>query len=102
MTGIIALLLAWLRLPGLKASYDALNMRHKWVVAITEKASVDKARILPLGFKSRLLKQQRGESPVRVLDDIHEEGFKYPSKVMRWTLLIWTLLVLLGYLSWKF
>lgn len=102
VTMLTALLLAWLRLPGLKASYDALNVRHKWVVAITEKVADDKALILPLGFRSRLLKQKLGDEPMRILDDIHEKGFKYPRKVMLWTIVIWGLLILLGYLSWKF
>ena len=102
VTGLTAFLLAWLRLPGLKASYNTLNMRHKWVVAITDEISENYPRIQALSFASRFDKHQHGDEQMRILDKAHEEGFAYPSKIRWLTILIWSLLISLGYLAWKF
>ena len=87
------------RMPGLKASYDALNMRHKWVVALTENAPSEYLRLVPLGFRERLLKQQRGNNELNVLDDIHVDGFAYPRKLRFWTPVIFLLLAGVGALA---
>src|SRR5262249_37940557 len=51
VAGCIAMLFAIRRMPGLRASYDDLNMRHKWVVALTEAAPSINLRLVPLGFR---------------------------------------------------
>lgn len=95
-TGIFATLIGHLRKAGLKASYDALNMRHKWVVAITECVPQTEVLLLPLGFRSRLLKTPNGDSQIKVLDDIHIEGFQFTGRVIRWTPAIFLVLTMIG------
>src|SRR5262249_21777363 len=103
VTGFIAFILAWRRVPGLAASYAALNMRHRWVVAITESVEEDEfPGLKTLGFKHRLKPTgDRGSDQAYWLDDIHDKGFAYPRRLPIWTSIFWLLLVLLGYLSHK-
>jgi hypothetical protein len=99
VAGAIAMLFTIRRMPGLKASYDALNMRHKWVVALTESAPSSYRRLVPLGFRERLLRQQRGAGDLRVLDDIHVDGFAYPRRLILWTPVVFATLTGLGVLT---
>ena len=105
VTGVLAFWIAKERFTGLSASLDALNMRHRWVVIITEiKAKGNKVhpRLHTLGFRSRLLRLQRGDQLEETIDDIHEKGFEFPLKAKQWTLFIWGSLILISVLNWKF
>jgi hypothetical protein len=89
VTGIVATWIANRRHTGLLASYDALNIRHKWVVALTSSSSA-KARMKVLGFDDRLQKPKRGGP----LDEMHAKSFRYPLDAL--ALVVWVWLALLS------
>lgn len=88
VTGIVAIWIAYRRRPGLLASYEALNMRHKWVVALTGSPNAS-TRIKVLGFDERLYMYQG-----KPHDTKHAKGFQYPLDAL--ALVIWVWFVLLG------
>jgi hypothetical protein len=88
ITGIVAIWIAYRRRMGLLASYDALNIRHKWVVALTSSPK-STPRMKVLGFDDRLKKQKD-----RPLDEAHAKSFRYPLDAL--ALVIWVWLALLG------
>jgi hypothetical protein len=97
--GIIALSFALLRKPGLEASYDALNMRHKWVVALADRAPSSHLRLKTLGFTPRLLEERSWLGGSVLVDATHVGGFKYPTHLRSGTVVIFLLLAALGALA---
>jgi hypothetical protein len=96
ITGLFALLVAYRRRPGLLASYNALSIRHKWVIALT-RCNKDSScpRLKTRGFDDRIV-SGKGGNPI---DQIHIEGFRYPLDAIKWTLCAWIPLILLALLS---
>jgi hypothetical protein len=94
VAGVLAFWIAHRRRVGLEASFDALNMRHKWVVHITRLLKA-KARLRLLGFDERL-EVARGSAPK---DPIHLRGFRHPLRTRVWTAFIWAGLLLFAVLS---
>ncbi len=88
ITGIVATWIAYRRRPGLLASYEALNMRHKWVVALTSSLNAS-PRIKVLGFDERLYMYQG-----KPHDSKHVRSFQYPLDAL--ALVVWVWLALLG------
>lgn len=88
VTGCFAYWIAQKREPGLLASFEALNLRHRWTVAITDDKRLPdqlKVRLAPLGFGSRLLTRSDGSR----LDITHVQGFQFPLGAKSWTIALW-------------
>lgn len=84
VTGLTAAWVARRRRKGLLSSYDALTMRHKWVVALTDSAHAT-PRMKPLSFDDRITKQKQEGSQ----DAVHSDSFRYPLDALPRVVVVW-------------
>ncbi len=92
-----AALAGWIeerRRMGLGKSFAAVNMRHKWSVAITP-ASAATVRLKVFAFSDRLYHEDDGTS----VDLDHFQSFRFPLDARGLTACFWTPLVALAVLS---
>jgi hypothetical protein len=83
VTGLFAAYISQRRRVGLTTSFNALNMRHQWVVHISRSGNFPSLKVL--GFDPRLLVERDGTPH----DILHVRGFKFPLDARILTAYVW-------------